>query len=71
MTTTAERQSREVAEAAREREWKGASFLRDLFLGRFRLDLVHPYPVEEPDRRSSRRRQVLVHVRGARRHSSR
>src|SRR5438128_7608754 len=50
MTTTAERQSRDVAEAAREREWKGASFLRDLFLGRFRLDLVHPYPVEEPDR---------------------
>src|SRR5207244_11812816 len=50
MTTAAERQSREVAEAAREREWKGASFMRDLFLGRFRLDLVHPYPVEEPDR---------------------
>src|SRR2546422_11689803 len=50
MTTTAERQSREVAEAAREREWKGASFLRDLFLGRFRLDLVQPFPVEEPDR---------------------
>ena len=50
MTTTAERQSRDVAEAAREREWKGASFLKDLFLGRFRLDLVDPYPVEEPNR---------------------
>src|SRR2546430_7530824 len=50
MTTAAERKSGEVAEAAREREWKGASFLRDLFLARFRLDLVHPFPVEEPDR---------------------
>ncbi len=28
-------------------------------------------PVEEPDRRSSRRRQVLVHVRGVRRRSHR
>jgi alkylation response protein AidB-like acyl-CoA dehydrogenase len=37
-----EEQSRQVAEAAREREWKKQSFLRDLFLGSFRLDLVHP-----------------------------
>jgi alkylation response protein AidB-like acyl-CoA dehydrogenase len=39
-----EQQSREVAEAAREAEWKPESFLRDLFLGDFRLDLVHPFP---------------------------
>ncbi|HTN52524.1 MAG TPA: acyl-CoA dehydrogenase family protein [Anaeromyxobacter sp.] len=37
--------SRQVAEAAREAEWQGAGFLRDLFLGRLRLDLIHPYPL--------------------------
>jgi alkylation response protein AidB-like acyl-CoA dehydrogenase len=42
--------SRQVAEAARETEWKGAGFLRELFLGRFRLDLVHPYPLAGPER---------------------
>jgi alkylation response protein AidB-like acyl-CoA dehydrogenase len=36
--------SREVAEAAREVEWQGAGFLRDLFLGRLRMELIHPYP---------------------------
>ncbi len=48
--TDEERRSREVAEASREAEWKDASFLRDLFLGRFRLDLIHPFPrgVEGP-----------------------
>jgi alkylation response protein AidB-like acyl-CoA dehydrogenase len=39
--------SREVAEAAREAEWQGAGFLRDLFLGKFRLDLIHPYPLHD------------------------
>ena len=42
--------SRQVAEAARETEWKGAGFLRELFLGRLRLDLVHPYPLPGPER---------------------
>jgi alkylation response protein AidB-like acyl-CoA dehydrogenase len=41
-----EEQSREVAEAARESEWTAPSFVRELFLGRFRLDLIHPYPQE-------------------------
>ncbi|HKC76941.1 MAG TPA: acyl-CoA dehydrogenase family protein [Gaiellaceae bacterium] len=39
-----ERQSREVAEAARETEWTLPSFGKELFLGRLRLDLVHPHP---------------------------
>ena len=39
-----ERQAREVAEAARETEWAFPSFARELFLGRFRLDLIHPHP---------------------------
>ena len=42
--------SRQVAEAARETEWKGAGFLRELFLGKLRLDFVHPYPLPGPER---------------------
>ncbi|GAA3745741.1 hypothetical protein HDA32_000323 [Spinactinospora alkalitolerans] len=39
-----ERQARKVAEAARESEWRRPSFAKELYLGRLRLDLVHPYP---------------------------
>jgi alkylation response protein AidB-like acyl-CoA dehydrogenase len=48
-----ERQARQVAEAARESEWKRPSFGKELFLGRFRLDLIHPHPqpTEEETRR--------------------
>ena len=44
-----EKEAREVAEASRESEWSGPSFVRELFLGRFRLDLVHPHPQPDPD----------------------
>ncbi len=44
-----EEHSREVAEAARETEWTNPSFVRELFLGRFRLDLIHPYPQQSPE----------------------
>src|SRR3954449_7420902 len=39
-----EKEAREVAEAAREQEWKLPSFGKELFLGNFRLDLIHPQP---------------------------
>lgn len=39
-----EKEARDVAEAARESEWAGPSFVRELFLGNFRLDLIHPHP---------------------------
>ncbi|GAB3953935.1 acyl-CoA dehydrogenase family protein [Streptomyces sparsus] len=42
--TVSEREAREVAEAAREQDWRKPSFAKELFLGRFRLDLVHPHP---------------------------
>jgi len=38
----------------RETEWRQPSFLRDLFLGRFRLDLINPFP-EPPERPEFRR----------------
>jgi alkylation response protein AidB-like acyl-CoA dehydrogenase len=44
-----EQESREVAEAARETEWTAPSFVRELFLGNFRLDLIHPYPRQSPE----------------------
>ncbi|MFE1955968.1 acyl-CoA dehydrogenase family protein [Streptomyces sp. NPDC059524] len=40
-----EREARQVAEAAREQGWRKPSFAKELFLGRFRLDLIHPHPV--------------------------
>jgi alkylation response protein AidB-like acyl-CoA dehydrogenase len=39
-----EKEARDVAESARETEWAHPSFVRELFLGRFRLDLIHPHP---------------------------
>src|SRR4051794_12440437 len=46
-----ERDAREVAEAARETEWTLPSFGRELFLGNFRLDLIHPQPRVDPAQR--------------------
>ena len=43
-----EREAREVVEAAREAEWKLPSFGKELFLGNFRLDLIHPQPPLDP-----------------------
>ncbi|MGW7285140.1 acyl-CoA dehydrogenase family protein [Streptomyces sp. NPDC054847] len=40
-----EREARQVAEAAREQHWRKPSFAKELFLGRFRLDLIHPHPM--------------------------
>ncbi len=43
-TTVSEREARRVAEAARETEWSSPSFVRELFGGHVRLDLIHPFP---------------------------
>jgi alkylation response protein AidB-like acyl-CoA dehydrogenase len=42
--TVTERDARAVAEAAREKEWVKPSFVRELFLGNLRMDLIHPLP---------------------------
>jgi alkylation response protein AidB-like acyl-CoA dehydrogenase len=47
-STVTEKQARDVAEAARETDWKKPSFAKELFLGRFDLDLVHPHPTGDP-----------------------
>ena len=45
-----EAEARRVAEEARERAWEAPSFLKELFLGNFRLDLIHPYPEPPAER---------------------
>ncbi len=39
-----EKEARDVAESARETEWEHPSFARELYLGRFRPDLIYPHP---------------------------
>ena len=48
-----EREARQIAEEARETGWDQPSFGKQLFLGDFRLDLIHPHP--RPSEESSRR----------------
>jgi hypothetical protein len=47
---TSEEESRRVAEEAREQEWAGRTFLRELFLGNFALPLIHPFPPDPAPR---------------------
>ena len=54
-------EARQVAEAARETEWTQPSFVRELFLGRLRLDLIYPiaaYDAEEQQRASEFHRKL-------------
>jgi len=48
-TQVTEEQARAVAEEARESGWDKPSFAKELFLGRFPLDLVHPFPRPDAD----------------------
>ncbi len=45
-----EAQARAVAEASRQKEWKRPSFMKEMFLGRLRADLLHPFPLPEDER---------------------
>src|SRR6185503_11963161 len=45
-----EKESRQIAEQARQTEWEGRGFVRDLFLGNFQLDLIYPFPLRGEDR---------------------
>jgi alkylation response protein AidB-like acyl-CoA dehydrogenase len=53
-----EEQARAVAEEARESGWDKPSFGKELFLGRFQLDLIHPHPT--PDAENDARAQVFL-----------
>lgn len=46
-----EAEARETAEAARQKQWEAPSFMKELFLGTLRMDLLFPFPdVDTPDR---------------------
>lgn len=47
---TSEQESRDVAEAARQASWEGKSVLKEIFLGNFHFDWIHPFPVAKNDR---------------------
>ncbi|WP_020106621.1 acyl-CoA dehydrogenase family protein [Nocardia sp. 348MFTsu5.1] len=44
-----EEQSRALVEESRAEGWDKPSFCKELFLGRFQLDLVYPYPKSAPE----------------------
>ena len=66
-----ERESRAVAEAARESGWERPSFAKGLYLGHFDLDLVHPHPRATPEDEArgeeflTRLREVCAQIDGA------
>jgi alkylation response protein AidB-like acyl-CoA dehydrogenase len=47
-----EEQARAVAEESRESGWDKPSFAKELFLGRFPLDLIHPFPKPSDEERT-------------------
>ncbi|MCC6349115.1 MAG: acyl-CoA dehydrogenase family protein [Candidatus Eisenbacteria bacterium] len=57
-----EQEARAVAEGARESSWEAPSFVRELFLGRLDLGLVHPWP--EPDADEQKRAAEFLAVLG-------
>lgn len=48
MASADELESRKVAEESREKKWQGDSFMKELFLGRCRVDLLDPFPLYPP-----------------------
>jgi alkylation response protein AidB-like acyl-CoA dehydrogenase len=43
-------ESKQVAEESRETDWKQPSFGREMYLGNFQLELIHPQPKADPER---------------------
>ncbi|WP_343603039.1 acyl-CoA dehydrogenase family protein [Mycobacterium sp.] len=55
-------QARAVAEEARESGWDKPSFAKEIFLGRFSLELIHPFP-RPTDQEAARSEAFLVTLR--------
>lgn len=53
-----ELEARAVAEASRETRWESPSFVRELFLGRLQLGLIHPHL--EPDPEEQKRAVIFL-----------
>lgn len=46
--TKGKEEAMDLAEASRQTEWHHPSFVAELFLGRFRTDLISPFPEQDP-----------------------
>jgi alkylation response protein AidB-like acyl-CoA dehydrogenase len=57
-----EEQARAVAEESRESGWDKPSLAKELFLGRFPLELIHPFP-RPPDEEAARTEKFLAQLR--------
>ncbi|MBV9351702.1 MAG: acyl-CoA dehydrogenase family protein, partial [Mycobacterium sp.] len=57
-----EEQARAVAEESRESGWDKPSFAKELFLGRFPLELIHPFP-QPADEEAARTQAFLDKLR--------
>jgi alkylation response protein AidB-like acyl-CoA dehydrogenase len=57
-----EEQARALAEESRESGWDKPSFAKELFLGRFPLELIHPFP-KPSDAEEARARAFLAKLR--------
>ncbi|WP_063039631.1 acyl-CoA dehydrogenase family protein [Nocardia grenadensis] len=44
-----EEQARRLVEESREVTWTKPSFAKEMFLGRYRVDLIHPFPKPSPE----------------------
>ncbi|WP_280423474.1 acyl-CoA dehydrogenase family protein [Nocardia carnea] len=53
-----EEQSRRLVEESRETGWAKPSFAKELFLGRYRVDLIHPFP--RPDAEDTARTDAYL-----------
>ncbi|MDP7254533.1 MAG: acyl-CoA dehydrogenase family protein [Planctomycetota bacterium] len=53
------KEAMELAEASRETDWQHPSFLAELFMGRFRPDLIFPFPEQTPEDRETGDRFLL------------
>jgi hypothetical protein len=58
-----EKEARDVAESARETEWSHPSFVRELFLGRLRMELIHPHPERHDPDEQARAEDFLAKLR--------
>ncbi len=58
-----EREARQVAEEAREAGWQQPSFGKQLYLGDFRLDLIHPHPASGARRPRRRGEEFCARLR--------
>ena len=63
VTPATETEARDVAEAARETEWEHPSFVRELYLGRFRFELAHPFPEKHDAAEEQRARAFHARLR--------